>query len=113
MARSTNTRLFFYRLQNDSRKKNSRSSKSSRYVFFKNLLFSAIFNDNFSSTVWFFKVFTHDFLINYALDRNSEGALCSSTFNWLHCEKISAQNSNVYVQENFFLTFEKSKFRAP
>ena len=28
----------------------------------------------------FFKVFTHDFLINYALDRNSEGPLCSSTF---------------------------------
>ena len=25
-------------------------------------------------------MFTHDFLINYALDRNSEGPLCSSTF---------------------------------
>ena len=53
----------------------------------------------------FFKMLTHDFLINHALDQNSEGTLCSSTFSWLHCDEISAQNSNVYVQENFFVTF--------
>ena len=48
------------------------------------------------------------FSINYASDRNSEGALCSSTFFSDFWGMFSAQNSNVFVQENFVLTFKKS-----
>ena len=58
-------------------------------------------------SVIFFKRLTHDVLINHAMNQNSEGTLCSSTFSGLYCEKISAQNSNVYVQEIFFLFLKR------
>ena len=56
----------------------------------------------------FFKVFTNDFLLNCASDRNSEGSLCSSTFFLDFWGMFSAQNSNIFVQENFVFTFKKS-----
>ena len=46
---------------------------------------------------------------NYASDRNSEGALCSSTFFSDFWGMFSAQNSNVFVQKIFVVTFENKK----
>ena len=68
---------------------------------------SAILTADYLIQCGFFKMLTIFFLINHASDRNSEGTLCSSTFSGLYCEKISAQNSNVYVQENFFLFLKR------
>ena len=56
----------------------------------------------------FFNIFTSDFLLNYVSDRNSEGSLCSSTFFLDFWAMFLAQNSNVFVQENFVFTFKKS-----
>ena len=64
--------------------------------------------DCFSLQSGFFKVFTSDFLLNYVSDRNSEGYLCSSTFFLDFWGMFTVQNSNVFVQENFVFTFDKS-----
>ena len=48
--------------------------------------------------------------IKYASDRNSEGSLCSSTFFLDFWGMFSAQNSNIFVQENFVFTFKKAIF---
>ena len=55
----------------------------------------------------FFKVLTSDFLRNHASDRNSEGTLYSSTFDFVYWGSFSAPISNVFVQENFFLFLKR------
>ena len=46
------------------------------------------------------------FSINCASDRNSEDALCSSTFFSDFWGMFSALNSNIFVQENIVFSFE-------
>ena len=58
-------------------------------------------------TVFFVKVLTSDFLRNHASDRNSEGTLSSSTFDFVYWGTFSTPNSNVFVQENFFLILKR------
>ena len=48
-----------------------------------------------------------DFLRNHASDRNSEGTLPSSTFDFVYWGTFSAPNSNVFVQGNFFLFLKR------
>ena len=58
-------------------------------------------------TIFTSKVITSDFLFNCASDRDSKGTLCYSTFNFAYWGTISAPNSDLFDQENFFLSFEK------
>ena len=53
------------------------------------------------------KVITSDFLFNCASDRDSKGTLCYSTFNFAYWGTISAPNSDLFDQENVFLSFEQ------
>ena len=62
---------------------------------------------NLSLVQCFFKVLTSDFLRNHASDRNSEGTLPSSTFDFVYWGTFSAPNSNVFVQGNFFLFLKR------
>ena len=48
-----------------------------------------------------------EFLRNHASDRNSEGTLPSSTFDFVYWGTFSAPNSNVFVQGNFFLFLKR------
>ena len=58
-------------------------------------------------TIFTSKVITSDFLFNCASDRDSKGTLCYSTFNFAYWGTISAPNSDLFDQENVFLSFEK------
>ena len=48
-----------------------------------------------------------DYLRNHVSDWNSEGTLSSSTFDFVYWGTFSAPNSNVFVQENFFLFLKR------
>ena len=52
------------------------------------------------------KVITSDILFNCASDRDSKGTLCYSTFNFAYWGTISAPNSDLFDQENVFLSFQ-------
>ena len=58
-------------------------------------------------TIFTPQVITSDFLFNCVSDRISKGLLCYSTFNFAYWGTISAPNSDLFDQENFFLSFEK------
>ena len=55
----------------------------------------------------FLKCSLCDYLRNSASDWNSEGTLSSSTFDFVYWGTFSAPNSNVFVQENFFLFLKR------